>query len=263
MSVFRDTTVTCPACGADVPFRAVHSVNADRRPDLRAAILGETFQRQPCPACAHVFRLAPDLNYLDVGRGQWFAAHPIADVDRWPEIEARDRAAFDRAYGPAAPPPARAIGSGLRPRITFGWAGLREKILAAEHEFDDVTLELLKIAIVRGLDDAPLRDDTELRLVSVDGPKLTLAWIELLSEQVAEVLEVPWEVFAEIDTDTAAWAALREQLSAGLYVDMNRLLVPAPAPAAPRGPISFDLPDEPEPAPVEPGEPDPNRLSAD
>src|SRR4051812_43224320 len=120
MSMFVPTTLGCPSCGEPVEFRAVLSVNADRRPDLRAAILAESFQREPCPKCSHAFRLAPDLNYLDVGRGLWLAAHPVADVGKWSELEARDRAAFDRAYGPAAPPPARAIGTNLKPRMTFG-----------------------------------------------------------------------------------------------------------------------------------------------
>lgn len=225
MSVFQSVVLSCPACGADVPFEAVQSVNADRRQDLREAILDESFQRQPCANCEHTFRLAPDLNYLDAGRGQWLAAHPIVDADRWQEIEQQDREAFDRAFGASAPPPARAIGQGLRARITFGWAGLKEKILAAEHNLDDATLELMKLAIVRSLDGAPLRDDTELRLTAVHGPTLVLAWIELASEQVAEAMEVPWTLYAEIDSDREAWAELREQLTAGLYVDMNRLLI--------------------------------------
>ena len=155
MSVFEDTKVKCPSCGTEVDFKAVHSVNVDRRPDLRAAILDESFQRQECPSCHHNFRLAPDLNYLDVGRGQWFAAHPLADIARWPEIEQRDREAFDRATAPSAAA-AREIGAGLHPRITFGWAGLREKILAAELGLDDVILECAKIAILRSLDTRPV-----------------------------------------------------------------------------------------------------------
>lgn len=260
MSVFTDTTLSCPACGTAVPFKAVQSLNADRRADLRGAVLDESFQRQVCPSCANSFRLAPDLNYLDVGRGQWFAAHPLADLDRWAEIEARDRAAFDRAYGPAAPPPARAIGAGLRPRITFGWAGLREKILAAENDLDDVTLELLKVAVLRGVEGSPLRDDTELRLVAVADGKLILAWIELQSEAVIEELEVPWAVYAEIEADADAWAPLRATLSAGLYVDMNRLLVGGPEDED-EGDAVDELPDEPEPQPVAPPVPDPNELT--
>src|SRR6516162_3277314 len=34
-------------------------------------------------------------------------------------------------------------------RITFGWGGLREKLIAVDHQLDDVALELVKLAIVR------------------------------------------------------------------------------------------------------------------
>jgi hypothetical protein len=43
MSMFESIAVACPACGTQVDFDAVQSVNADRRPDLRAAILAGTF----------------------------------------------------------------------------------------------------------------------------------------------------------------------------------------------------------------------------
>jgi hypothetical protein len=235
MSVFQTLNLDCPACGTAVPFEAVQSVNADRRPDLREAILGESFQRQACPSCGESFRVAPDMNYLDLGRNQWFASHPVADMDRWQEIEANDREAFARAFGDAAPPAARGLAANLKPRITFGWAALREKILAAQYNIDDVSLELMKIVMIRGMDDSPVRDDTELRLIDMKDGNLIMAWIELYTEQVAEVLEVPLDFYLEIHADDEGLADLRAQLTAGLFVDMNRLLVPGgpePEPAA-------------------------------
>jgi hypothetical protein len=226
MSVFENTKLKCPSCGADVKFSAVHSVNADRRPDLREAILDESFQRRECPSCQQSFRLAPDLNYLDVGRGQWFAAHPLADLARWQEVEQHDREAFDRAFGEQARTAAREIGADLHPRITFGWAGLREKILAARLGLDDVILECAKIAILRSLDSAPLRDDTELRLVDeLEDDTLLFVWIELATEAVIESVQVPRALYDDIASNNELWAGLRAELSAGLYVDINRLLV--------------------------------------
>jgi hypothetical protein len=52
MSVFHTETINCPACTTPVQFKLVYSVNADRRPDLRDAIVAGTFQREPCPSCA-------------------------------------------------------------------------------------------------------------------------------------------------------------------------------------------------------------------
>jgi hypothetical protein len=225
MSVFQQTTVRCPACGADVPFRASMSVNADRRPDLREQILREEFQRQTCPSCSHSFRLAPDLNYLDAGRGQWFAAHPVEDLARWAEVEERDLAAFAAAYGDRAPPPARAIGAGLTPRVTFGWSGLREKIHLADLGLDDVTVECVKLALLRTQDDMPVRDDTDLRLVDTAEDVLLFAWIEQETERVAETIEVPRSAYDEVVADADGWAAVRAQLTAGPFVDVSRLLV--------------------------------------
>ena len=39
MSLFESAKSPCPKCGTPHAFEVVASVNADRRPDLRAAIL--------------------------------------------------------------------------------------------------------------------------------------------------------------------------------------------------------------------------------
>ena len=67
MSLFREIKVHCPSCHEAVILDAVHSVNADRRPDLRDEILAGDFQRCQCNACQQPFRLDPSLTYLDVG----------------------------------------------------------------------------------------------------------------------------------------------------------------------------------------------------
>ena len=71
-----------------------------------------------------------------------------------------------------------------------------------------------------------MRDDTELRLVDeLEEDTLLFAWMELATEAMAESLEVPRALYDEIAADLEPWADLRTELSAGLYVDMNRLLV--------------------------------------
>ena len=93
MSVFNTVAMACPACGTSVNFELVHSVNAARRPDLRAAILDRSFQRQACPTCGTLFRVAPTFTYLDVGRKQFLAVWPASEVTRWQEFEARSQSA--------------------------------------------------------------------------------------------------------------------------------------------------------------------------
>src|SRR5262245_749487 len=130
MSRFHKTTIRCPACKTPVEFNAVSSVNAARRPDLRAAIIDRSFQRQPCPQCGAAFRLDPELTYVDTGRKQWIAAYPVARLGRWKELEEQARTTFAQAYGSRAPASAQKLGAGIQPRITFGWGGLREKLVA-------------------------------------------------------------------------------------------------------------------------------------
>jgi hypothetical protein len=86
---------------------------------------------------------------------------------------------------------------------------------------------MLKATLVRGLDGVPLADDTELRLMDVAGDQLVLAWIKAANEAVVEEMRVPRALYDSIAADAAGYQKLREQLSAGPFVDLHRLLVPA------------------------------------
>src|SRR5947208_107033 len=182
MSLFKIVPLPCPKCGNTVNFNAVISVNADRRPDLRAAILDGSFQRQACPQCNTEFRLDPELTYMDVGRGQWIAAFPVAKLQAWKEIEAQVQDMFNRAYGERASAAAREIGAGLTPRLTFGWSALREKLAIVENGLDDVIVELAKTAMVRGLDRPPVSPHTELRFLGIDGDTMAVTWLNSADE---------------------------------------------------------------------------------
>jgi hypothetical protein len=225
MSVFRKTELHCPACAVKIAVDAVLSVNGGRRADLREAVLDGSLQEMTCPTCSATFRLDPEFTYVDLGRGQWLAVHPAAAAAYWPEREAAARATFDRAYGAAAPRSAQELGASLRPRVVFGWAALREKLVADEAGLDDVTLEGAKAAILR-TSPPPRFGDTELRLVEVGDP-CRMAWIRSGEETVVEELEAPRALFDEIAAAPKAWKALREELAAGLFVDLGRMLVVA------------------------------------
>ena len=57
MSLFRPVNLVCPNCKELIVMQAVGSVNADRRPDFRDAILADEFQDVTCESCQHEFRL--------------------------------------------------------------------------------------------------------------------------------------------------------------------------------------------------------------
>src|SRR5215510_5180808 len=189
MSIFLSEKFPCPNCGEGVSFDVATSVNADRRPDLREQILAGTFQRGTCGKCNTTFRIEPQLSYFDVGRKQWILIKPAADLANWIALEKEAQEMFDVTYGEEASPVAQEIGEGLRMRVTFGWPAFREKDFCAANGLDDVTVELLKISLVRGLDHSPLGDDVEMRLASIDSDKLVLTWVKSATERPVESIE--------------------------------------------------------------------------
>jgi hypothetical protein len=229
MSQFSTTTVSCPGCGADVPFDAVHSVNIDRSPALRDRILDESFQRTACPKCSTEFRLEPDFNYVDHGSALWIAAKPLHRLPHWKEEEDLAQGLFERVYGARGSVFMQNIGKTLRRRLTFGWAAVREKLVVDDHALDDVTLELCKSAVLRNSPSAPVGLGAELRLVAVaEDQALVLGWMHSQDESVAQTVRVARSLYEQIAEDAeGAWAELREELSAGAFVDMNRMLVTA------------------------------------
>jgi hypothetical protein len=202
-----------------------YSVNADRRPDLRAKTIDGSFQRQTCPSCQSVFRIDPAFNYLDLARGQWIAVHPFGRLGQWEVIEAEDRSSFDKAYGADASAGARAIGEALKARTVFGWPAFREKLVVAEAALDDTEIELLKTAILRTQNHAPLSQTVELRFVERRGAELIFTWVDATTDVGSETMLVPAQAYDEIAGNAEDWGALRSELGEGLFVDMQRFMV--------------------------------------
>lgn len=227
MSIFNTTELACPNCATRVSFDLVHSVNVDRRPDLRQAILDRSFQREACPACGHTFRVEPEFTYLNLQRGQYIAVWPIGRVGEWKALEARSQAAFDKSFGAGAPPEARALGKKLAPRVVFGWAALNEKLIAADAGIDDRSLELAKAGALGNLDTVPVGGEQELRLVAVQDDELKLGWITTTGDELVDVIGLPRSAIAEIEASPEEWQGLLAGLSGGMFVDLQRSLLPA------------------------------------
>ena len=225
MSIFDTCTATCPACGRDGEFDAVVSVNADRRPDLRVAILDGTFQAVDCPHCGAKMRIPPSFTYLDIGRGQWIAVHPPAAALQWPAHEAHAREAFDAAFGAAAPAAAQEIAAGITPRLAFGWAALQEKLLVADLALDDATLELLKLVLLGNADGLTIGADTEMRLAGGDDTSLALDWLDAGVGAVRCRFIVPRQAYEDVRADAGEWASLRARVEGHSFVDLGRLML--------------------------------------
>ena len=223
MSLFHPINVKCPFCDELVTVSAVGSVNADRRPDFRDAILDNNFQDTTCGSCKESFRLQPKFNYLDAGRGQWIAAMPGPDFERFLTIEDEVTALFAKSYGKKAPAAAQDVGKGLAVRLTFGWPAIREKILARAHDMDDVSLEIMKLDLLRKLPSAPLAPGIELRLVDVTDDELVFVWLKTLNEEPLEQFATPKGWYSGIVDAPAPWKAVRARLVDGPFVDMQKL----------------------------------------
>jgi hypothetical protein len=225
MSMFDTATATCPNCGAEAELEVVLSVNADRRPDLRAEILDGTFQAVACAKCGTRMRLEPEFVFFDLGRRQWIVVHPADAVDGWADAEERARAIFDESFGAGAPAQVRELTEGVAPRVVFGWPALQEKLLCADLALDDATLELLKLAILRVQGEGlTISGEHELRLAGGDAANLRLDLLHGLSEAPEKRLDLPRQAYDDIAEDPQPWQALRARIASGLFVDMARML---------------------------------------
>lgn len=224
MSLFSNQTLACPSCATDNVVSVVGSVNADRRPDYRDAILARSFQMTTCTNCGTEFRNEPDFTYLDMARAQWIAALPARNLIDFLDEETRASETFAQSFGARATPEARTIGADLNMRVTFGWPALREKIVAQDLGLDDVTLECMKTDLIRRLDSAPLSPGIDLRLIGLDDDnRLQMMWINALTEQGLESLTLERTLYDAIAQAGEPWNPIRDALTEGPFVDMTRL----------------------------------------
>jgi hypothetical protein len=227
MSIFRTVELPCPACQTPVEFELVHSVSADRRADLRVAILEGTFQRQTCPACQTTFRVDPEFTYMDIGRGQYIGVWPVSRRGDWRSCAAKTDAVFAQTLGEGATAEAQSLGRKLAPRVVFGWPALAEKILAREAGIDDRTLEVAKMAVLRTRDDVPLPGEHEFRLVGeLDGDPV-LAWVRTDSERRHDAVRMPRALIGEIEAEREQWKKAFDDVAEGLVVDFQREMLAA------------------------------------
>jgi hypothetical protein len=233
MSLIFTASMVCPACGAEATLDYPSSINADRRPDLREAILDHSLYTSRCPGCARSLAFDPHMTYLDVARRQWILAEGVHEVGNWQETEANAIGIYDMAFGGTAPEAARTIGRRLVPRLVFGWPALIEKLLCQELGFDDAALEALKFAALRDGPSRTISPTLELRLIGSNEDGLICAWLDPSTGEEFEQIGIPEELYAQVKGGEA-WEPLTKALSGPMFVDMNRVLR-APAALVPSG----------------------------
>ena len=223
MSLFRTVNVKCPQCENVMRIAAVGSVNADRRPDLREAILENNFQDHVCEHCQTVSRLQPEFNYLHAGNRLWIAALPARLFPHYLTHEDEALALFEQTYGAKAPAAAQAVGRNLDIRVTFGWPAVREKLLLRDSGLDDVVVEMMKLDLLRKLPSAPLAPGVELRVVAVMERDLLFGWLRTDTEEVLEEFTTPRGWYNLIADEQDPWLPVRAQIENGPFVDMQKV----------------------------------------
>lgn len=210
----------CPACAAAVPVKYFASIGSE----AGEAILTDALQRVTCAACGEVFRTEPALTYLDLEAGLWISARPADMLSDWQRQETDALSAFKESHGDAAPKAAQEIGAALRPRLTFGWPALREKLMIAEHGLNDTVVEMTKLAILRNRPGNPVAQGVELRLLDARGPLLEFGWITSRGAEPVDFFQAQRTLYQSILTDPA-WQKSSTQLPEQGFVDLQRLWI--------------------------------------
>ena len=224
MSVFTTREFICPDCGAALEFDNFDSINADRRPDLRGDILTGRLSRVHCEACDKDFRPEPNLNYLDYETGIWVMAQPIYDIARWDVEEEKATVLFANAYGKNAPDSAREIGDNLIPRLTFGWAAFREKLVSKAAGLDDLALEKTKLTILANRKGNPVIPGVELRLLNARDRAFRMAWIDATTGENLQQFDIQRALYEDVE-ESSDWREIDKKLDAGIFVDIQRMFI--------------------------------------
>ena len=224
MSVFTTREFTCPECGATLEYDNFDSINADRRPDLRDMIITRDLSVAYCEACDKSFRPEPRLNYLDYENGLWIMAQPINALARWDVEEESATALFAGAYGASAPASAQEIGDGLSPRLTFGWPAFREKLVVKEAALDDLILEKTKLMILANREGNPIAPGVELRLVNAREHSFRMAWIDATTGESQQQFDMQRALYDSV-ANSSDWAEIDQKLTAGIFVDIQRMFI--------------------------------------
>jgi hypothetical protein len=221
LSRTRQSCLSCPSCNVSFDAKLYSSINADRHPELRQAILDNSFHRHPCSCGTNIQLAVEDLNYLDIGRKQWLAIHERSKLGYWRKYEEKTQALFDMALGKDAPKSAREIGAGLSPQLVFGLNALREKLLIHDYGFDDVTMECVKLTIMKEESIAPAAEQ-ELRLTGRKDGALLIELLNTDNQKVVTAFGVPENLYKEIAANQA-WVEIAKNLASGPFVDMQKM----------------------------------------
>lgn len=147
MSITRTQRVTC-RCGAVVEVLVAATLNANRRPQFKRALLDRTLHVFRCGGCGDSLVVERDLLYFDMNRQQMFCMYPRHERAREEELSEQVRIAYQAWLGDRAPKLLQGWGKGFLVRMCFGYEELREKVVIDDAGLSDLVIEALKIDVL-------------------------------------------------------------------------------------------------------------------
>jgi hypothetical protein len=228
MSIIRTHTIACD-CGAAVTVECCESVNAERHPELRDAVLDRTFHVFACGACGAGLSVQKQVSYVDLPRRQFYGVVPETSRGQERSFAEELVTAWELAFGALAP---AAIGPLMQTdrfqlRLCFGIEELREKLVAHDAGLDDLALEVYKLELLASNPDWGRAAVRTLRLDHVE-PDGDLAFLLERATAPPTVLEVAIVAARARYDEIAAtpWPQLLARfpgLASGPYVSVLRL----------------------------------------
>ncbi|HWO20617.1 MAG TPA: CpXC domain-containing protein [Kofleriaceae bacterium] len=233
MSVTETFLIDCD-CGARVEALCCLTINADRHPHLREALLDRTLHQFQCGACGKTLSVEKKLAYIDLARRQFYSTAPERERAAERALAEDVIAAWNLAFGTQAPVSVGALfdTEKFQVRLCFGLEELREKVVAQEARLEDLALEVLKAELMGAHPDWGERGIRTLRLDHVE-PDGRLAFLLERATEPPAVADVGLLV-ERARHDRLAERPWRELvdgfpgIASGPYVSVLRLAPPPP-----------------------------------
>jgi hypothetical protein len=239
MSTTTPHEVGCPNCGTRQQVLLAESANVQRSPAWRQTVLAGTWHRFECEACALPFRVERDALYTDLHRGALIGHFPRTRFAEREALEAQIAETWAQTITVEAPAAVAKRFQGPGPRIVFGHAALREKVVCFDARLDDRLVEAVKLLLLEGIDGREEAGVADLVLVEVRPRDEALAFQPVGPDGEAvgdHMLEAPLVMYRELEADRAIVEDALAPLFEGLWVSWRKVrpdgLLPPPPPEA-------------------------------
>jgi len=223
MGISQTELFPCGECGNQIAIEVHSSLNFSRQPELLEALLLGTLQLGQCEKCQSYLRVEPEFSVVDLKNNIWIGAFPAASLPHWKNCEDVCKKTFDKSFGPTAPEEIQEMGKTITPRMTFGWAALKEKMMLNQLRFDDLVFESAKAQLIES-QAAPAPEEASLRLTGLDPQGFIFRWVHHLNDEyLGEKIQAPLN-FVQIQQQSPLKKPdINERLKGGFFIDLYKL----------------------------------------